>query len=93
MLEPLMVMISTQNHTKLKVSTIFLICDQLTIVHIILVPLNHCFRMLVEDLVLPFQNRSGYIYCISISSGIVELCPPDTEVSIRVGGCVNKTSR
>ena len=71
---------------------IFLVCGHVGIVHIILVPFEDCSHMFFGGPVRPFGNGSGYIYCTGPASGIKQLCPPGTEVSYYIGGCVNKTS-
>ncbi|CAF1009422.1 unnamed protein product [Adineta steineri] len=43
-------------------------------------------------MVMPFQNKSGYVYCTRLYKGIVHLCPPGSQVSAGVGGCANKTT-
>ncbi len=92
MIEPLLVMISIKNHTKLIVSIIFVICDQLSIVRITLVTNGDCRPLYVGGPLLPSGNYSGYIYCIESDVGIRQICPSGTEVTFRIGGCVNITS-
>ena len=70
--------------------------NRLRSVHKLLTTLDiyfDCYYMHVGLRVIPLEDRSGYAYCITVFSGIVELCPPGTEVSFEVGGCVNKTSK
>ncbi|CAF1026018.1 unnamed protein product [Adineta steineri] len=42
--------------------------------------------------VLLFQNNSGYVYCTNYYKGIVQICPPGSEVIAGVGGCANRTT-
>jgi len=93
LVESLLAMISIQNHLKRKVSVIIFICAHHTIVYIILVPFNVCYRQNIIDEVRALHNGSGYVYCTRRNKGIKQLCPPGTEVSYEIGGCVNKTSK
>ncbi|CAF1434417.1 unnamed protein product [Rotaria sordida] len=53
---------------------------------------NFCDEKNVFETVMQFDNKSGYVFCTGPKKGIQQLCPPGTEVSFQVGGCVNKTT-
>jgi len=57
------------------------------------IPVNVCYRpsAVVYD-VFPLYNYSGYVYCTGLNKGIKQMCPSGTELSYRIGGCVNKTT-
>ncbi len=104
LIESLFEMISISNHMKRKVSVIIFICDHHTIVYIILVPFNVCYKHnFVAKEVRTLHNFSGYVYCTGRNRGIKQMCPPGTEVSREISecinegcvnkGCVNKTSK
>jgi hypothetical protein len=93
LIEPLLERISIGNHLKRKVSVIIFICDHHTTVYIILVPVDICYVVNIIDKVWPLQNSSGYVYCTGRKRGIKQMCPPGTEISYEIGGCVNKTSK
>jgi hypothetical protein len=71
---------------------ILLICDHVSIVHIILVPDGVCDLVFSGVNVVPMKNIAGYVYCEGKAWGIKQLCPPGTKVDIEMGGCANKTS-
>ncbi|CAF1448707.1 unnamed protein product [Adineta steineri] len=56
------------------------------------IPLNVCEPHYIPQRVAALQNSSGYFYCTSYDKGIKQMCPPGTEVSLKIGGCVNKTT-
>ncbi|CAF1406621.1 unnamed protein product [Adineta steineri] len=56
------------------------------------IPLNVCEPHYIPQRVAAFQNSSGYFYCTSYDKVIKQMCPPGTEVSLKIGGCVNKTT-
>ena len=88
-----MAMIAIRNYTKLTVSVILWTCDHLSIAHIILVPCGHCETLNIHNGVYKWLNSSAYVFCTGPNKGIKQLCPPDTEVTYEVSGCVNKTSK
>jgi hypothetical protein len=90
--EPSTLSILMPMRTKLMVSMILLICDHVSIVHIILVPPPDCSPENFDVEFMSMNNVTGYVYCTGVSSGIKQLCPPGTEVDFNVGGCANKTS-
>lgn len=92
MIDPLLVMISIKNHTKLIVSIIFLIDDRLSIVRLVLLPKRDCGITSFGGPLMPLGNYSGYIYCTTSDVGIKQICPSGTKVIFRMGGCVNITS-
>jgi hypothetical protein len=47
----------------------------------------------ILDLVNPFHNYSGYVYCTGRGKGIKQMCPEGSKVSYDIGGCVNTTSK
>ncbi|CAF1197577.1 unnamed protein product [Adineta steineri] len=55
-------------------------------------PLNVCEPHYIPGRVAALQNSSGYVYCTFYDKGIKQMCPPGTEVSLEIGGCVNKTT-
>ncbi len=93
LIESLLERISIGNHLKRKVSVIIFICDHHTTVYIILVPVDICYMQSILQIVQPLQNYSGYVYCTGRKRGIKQMCPPGTELSYEIGGCVNKTSK
>lgn len=78
---------------KRKVSVIIFICDHHTTVYIILVSFDVCYRPSTVYEVWPVHNYSSYVYCTDRNKGLKQMCPPGTEVSYEIGGCVNKTSK
>ncbi len=99
LIESFLAMISIQNHLKKKVSVTIFICNHHTIVYIILVPFNVCYIANSVKEVRPLHDFSGYVYCTVDNKGIIQMCPPGTEIGgcIYKGcynkGCVNKTSK
>ncbi|CAF4266059.1 unnamed protein product, partial [Rotaria sordida] len=51
-----------------------------------------CYYYNVAKTVRRFKNKSGYVFCTGYNKGIEQLCPPGTEVTFQVGGCINKTT-
>jgi len=56
------------------------------------IPFEVCEWPNIIDEVRPLHNVSGYVFCTDRNKGIKQLCPPDTELSYEIGGCVNKTT-
>jgi hypothetical protein len=69
------------------------------IVYIILVPFNVCYTSNEIHAVRPLHNFSGYVFCTRRNKGIIQMCPPGSEIGGCIykecfnKGCVNKTSK
>jgi hypothetical protein len=93
MLELLTVMILMPNHMQLKVRWILLICNHLIMIQNTLVPFTECRDFAPVVNLVGYRNNSRYMYCVSAVDIIPQSCPSGTEVSFKLGGCVNKTSK